>query len=190
MLLSSNYHCIYYSMLKNQCSLKCGSLRNHTNCVVAYAVCNCILCSLSSCAFRQLHFLFIFLVTKPEFIVVSFVFSQWHLQGTSYTNCPGSVLFVGIRQTLALRALLRAASAEGSENKWQLPVRLLRIYQLPGRVYFLSKHWLKFCYNVLIKNWNNLCFFSQMELIGDCVRTVRIFFLEFDRKIFWKSVFL
>lgn len=177
-------------MLKNQCSLKCGSLRNHTKCVVAYVVCNSILCSLFPCAFRQLHFLFIFLVTKTELIVVSFVFCQWHLQETSYTNCPGSVLFVGIRQTLALRALLRAASAEGSENKWQLPVRLLRIYQLPGRVYFLRNHWFKFCYNILITNWNNLCFFSKMELFGDCVWSGHNFFLEFNRKIFWKSVFL
>jgi hypothetical protein len=176
-------------MLQNQCSLKRGSLRNRTNCVVAYAVRNSILFSLSSCAFRQLHFLFILLVTKPEFIVVSFVFIQWPLQGTSYNNFPGSVLFVGIRQTLALRALLRAASAEGSENKWQLPVRLLRIYQLPGRVYFLSNHWLKFCYIVLIKNWNNVCFLVKWNWLVTMLDLFVIFFWSSTRKYFGKVYF-
>lgn len=175
-------------MLKNQCSLK--SLHNCTNCVVAYAVRNSILCFLSSCAFRLLHFLFIILVTKLEFIVVSFVFSQWHMQGTSYTNCPGSVLFVGIRQTLALRALLRAASAEGSENRWQLPVRLLRIYQLPGRVYFLSNHWLKFCYNVLMKNWINLRFFLvKWNWLVTVLDLVVFFFWSSIGKYFGKVYF-
>jgi hypothetical protein len=116
-LLSASYHDVYYSIIKNQCSLKFVSLLSHTNCTVAYEVPNSILFPLSSYAFQQLHFLFIFLVTKHECIVVSFVFRQRHLQGTSYTNCPGSVLFVAIRQTQALRALLRAASAERSENK-------------------------------------------------------------------------